>query len=105
MRLEPNGTGSDDESLDYPALKETVALVLRAPLRRKKLSFAIVATVMTLGGAIGSRWQPSYEAQASILVQRNVALPNFSDPSRNGQGNDFDPIAGASESIKGHANL
>ena len=54
---------------------------------------------------MGSRWKPTYQAEGSILVQRNVTLPNFADPSHATQGSDFDPVAGAPEAIKGHENL
>src|SRR5262249_31247274 len=43
--------------------------------------------------------------EASILVQRNVTLPNFADPSHAMQGGDFDPVSGAPEAVKGHENL
>jgi hypothetical protein len=105
MRLDSNGPSSEDESFDFESLRETLTLIVRAPLRRKKLALVIVASVMSLGVALGVRWKPSYEAQASILVQRNVTLPNFGDSSHATQGGDFDPVAGASESVKAHANL
>jgi hypothetical protein len=105
MRPDSNGPPTDDESFDFQALKDTLTLVVRAPLRRKKLALAIAALVMAIGTVLGIRWKPSYEAQASILVQRNVTLPNFADASHATQGGDFDPVAGASESVKTHANL
>ena len=105
MRRDSNGTGSDDESLDLQALRETITLIVKAPLRRKKLALVTMASVMALGAVLGSRWKPTYQAEGSILVQRNVTLPNFADPSHPTQGSDFDPVAGAPEAIKGHENL
>jgi len=105
MRRDSNGTGSDEESLDLQLLRDTLTLIVKAPLRRKKLALVIAGSVMLLGAVFGSRWKPTYQAEGSILVQRNVTLPNFADPSHPTQGSDFDPVAGAPESIKGHENL
>jgi hypothetical protein len=105
MRPDSNGPSSDDESFDFQSLKETLTFIVRAPLRRRRLASAIGVSVMVLGFALATRWKPTYESQASILVQRNVTLPNFADSSHATQGGDFDPIAGASESVKAHANL
>jgi hypothetical protein len=105
MRPDSNGPSTDDESFDFQSLKETATFIVRAPLRRKKLAAAIGALVMVVGVALATRWKPTYESQASILVQRNVTLPNFADSSHGTQGGDFDPVAGASESVKAHANL
>src|SRR5258708_33893338 len=81
MHRDSNAKASDDESLDLQALKETVTLIVRAPFRRKKVALVTAASVMALGAALGLRWKPTYQAQAAILVQRNVTIPNCADPT------------------------
>jgi uncharacterized protein involved in exopolysaccharide biosynthesis len=105
MQRDPNAAGGDDESLDLRAIQESLSLIVRAPLRRKKLALALLASAMLLGAWGGRHWKPSYQASGSILVQRSVTLPNFADPSRGTQGNDFDPAVGASDSVRVHENL
>jgi uncharacterized protein involved in exopolysaccharide biosynthesis len=96
---------SQDDSLDLTATKEMLALVLRAPLRRPKLSAAIFGLMILAGVFASFRASPVYEAQAAIVVQKNAMLPTFGDSTKNVPSNDIDPAAGVSETVKSRDNL
>jgi hypothetical protein len=95
---------SDDESFDLEATKELVTLVLRSPRRHPKLASLVFLTATILGVLAALVVKPTFQSEAIILVQRNVALPAFGENQRNAQ-NDVDPAAGVQESVKGRENL
>src|SRR5262249_3907734 len=96
---------SDDESFDFAAAKDMLALFVRAPVRRRKLAAAIFVLVALAAGLASFKLNPTYEAQAAIVVQKNATLPTFGETAKNAPNNDFDPAAGVSEAVKGRDNL
>jgi len=106
MRHDPRAVDddSDDESFDFESTKEMATLVLRAPRRHPKLAALVFLGVALLGIVAAMVVKPTYQAEAIILVQRNVALPAFGENQRNAQ-NDIDPAAGVQEAVKGRENL
>ena len=94
-----------DDSLDLTATKQMLALMMRAPLRRPKVSAAIFGLVLVACVLASFRVSPTYEVQAGVIVQKNAMLPTFGDSSKNVQSNDFDPAAGVSETVKSRDNL
>jgi capsular polysaccharide biosynthesis protein len=95
---------SDDESFDLESTKEMASLVLRSPRRHPKLAALVFLSVAILGMVAALLIKPTFQSEAIILVQRNVALPAFGENQRNAQ-NDVDPAAGVQESVKGRENL
>src|SRR5262245_59720536 len=94
-----------DESFDITRTKEMLVLVLRSPLRRPKLSFAVFGVVTALAMVAATRASPTYRAQAAIVVQKNAVLPTFGDAAKNVPSNDFEPATGVSEAVKARDNL
>src|SRR5258708_7354057 len=94
-----------DESFDLARAKDMLVLILRAPLRRPKLSLAIFGVVVALALLASVRIIPTYRAQAAIVVQKNAMLPTFGDAAKNVPSNDFDPAVGVTEAVKARDNL
>src|SRR5215471_8295982 len=88
-----------DESFDVTRAKETLTLVLRSPLRRPKLALAVFGLVTALAIVASVRAQPTYRAQAAIVVQKNAMLPTFGDAAKNMPSNDIEPAAGVAEAV------
>ena len=63
----------DDESIDWQSKKETFRMILRAPARRPKLALTVFLVVSALGILAARRVRPTYQAEASILIEKNVA--------------------------------
>jgi len=95
-----------DPPVDMEATKERAALILRAPWRHPKLAAA--ALVLTTAVGVAGAWyvNPSYQAEAIIAVQKNLATPALGNPNQNQQQyTDFDPTLGVSELVKGRESV
>jgi uncharacterized protein involved in exopolysaccharide biosynthesis len=95
----------DDESIDWQQTRERIRMVLRAPRRRPKLAALILVGATVLGILAAGRAKPTYEADAAVLIEKNVATPVLGDATKGVQTNDFDPGAEALEVVKGRENL
>ena len=95
-------TDAEDESLDIVRLKEVLSLLARAPRRHPFLAAVVCIAVSGLGIWRALVAELDYQAEASLVVQRNLAIPTFSDSSRPGES---DAIASAVEAVKGRDNL
>jgi uncharacterized protein involved in exopolysaccharide biosynthesis len=96
---------TDDDSFDFAGTLEKLVLVLRAPRRHPRLAAAIFGLVALLAVFASFKVAPTYESRAAIVVQKNAMLPSFGDAAKNAPNNDFDPVIGVSETVKGRDNL
>jgi hypothetical protein len=95
---------SGDESFDFEHAKELFHFVGRAPFRHPALAIAIFTVLAAVGIAGAVIVKQTYEADALVLVRKNVAIPALGDGNRNTQA-DFDPTTGVFETVKGRENL
>jgi uncharacterized protein involved in exopolysaccharide biosynthesis len=98
------GGDPGDEPFDAEHAKELLRFFFRAPSRHPKMAGAIFVALAVAGvvGALVAK--QTYEADALVLVQRNIAIPALGESNRNGQA-DFDPTTGVFETVKGRENL
>jgi uncharacterized protein involved in exopolysaccharide biosynthesis len=105
MRHDATASGDlGEESFDVEHAKETLYFFLRGPRRHPKVAAAIFVVLTAVGVAGAITATLTYEAEALVLVQKNVAMPALGDGNRNGQA-DFDPTTGVYETVKGRENL
>ena len=105
---EPKGEierDSDEEGIDFEALKETLGFVLRAPRRRPFLATAIFATVAGLGLTIAVTMPRTYNAQVKLLAQNNLVLPAITNPHRDIPREADNPTRNVADTVLRRDNL
>jgi hypothetical protein len=105
MRHDKNsGDEEDKESLDLEATKEMANLIVRAPLRHPKLTAFIFLLLTAAGIAAAYFVTPMYQASEVLVITRNVITPTIGQ-QQNGPPQDYDPMAGVWEAVKGRDSL
>jgi uncharacterized protein involved in exopolysaccharide biosynthesis len=88
-----------------PQLSELGGLILRAPLRRRRLA-GIVFGIAALGCVVTAVVVPrSYAVDTKILTQRNLVMPSLGNPRRSVPMDSDAPTRAAADVIRGRENL
>ncbi|MFO0590942.1 MAG: hypothetical protein U0441_25590 [Polyangiaceae bacterium] len=92
-------------STDEPRLSELAGLILRAPLRRRRLA-AVVFAIAVIATTVTALLVPRvYAVDTKILTQRNLVMPSLGNPRRAVPMESDAPTRAAADVIMGRDNL
>ena len=93
------------DSSDFARAVELAGLILRAPLRHRKRSFAVLVLGVIVTVATAILVPRSYAVSTKILTQRNLVMPSLGNPRRSVPMDSDAPTRAAADVILGRENL